>query len=456
MLRKVIGFPTKRNDASAFGELGITVERKDTLLLPYTTTKRTGLETVNPQQLLYLSLHDPIAYRITFKCSEDAINPWFTIVTQDNKPHDDNAKIQELLQEKDAKKVLRQVCIGHEIFGRSFLTKFKKKWVAINPLDLDTPKADAYDENGEFQTIQVRYQFQQLRAKTKASDLTPVEPKKYIMLNTRPRGLTSLGTSLVEVCYDDLHYLYNIRRDMAERMRKYAGFIHVKIDGGTESLISAYKAKYGNLNKLDEVWSNKKLEMEMKGMEGTALSPDDYYKPFIEQISIATGIPSPILRGMESGQLKSGQVNLSSYYSVITNIQSGATAVAEWMVDDVKPGTMKEAKIRWNMEFASSEIDREAINEIRASNAVTLQPYISDDAFAKMLLPLGITEKDILTQEQRNANNPMFGEGNDFGEGGSEDGDKPNSPFEGKMNPVKEEKGREINLKKNPKVRSNT
>ena len=453
MLRKVIGFPTKRSDASAFGDLGITVERSDTLLLPYTTTKRTGLETVNPRQLLYLSLHDPIAYRITFKCSEDAINPWFTIVTQDNKPHDDNAKIQELLQEKDAKNVLRNVCIAHEIFGRSFLTKYKKRWVAINPLDLDTPKADVYDEYGELQPINVRYQFQQLRAKTKSAELTEVKVKDYIFLNTRPRGLTSMGTSLVEVCYDDLHYLYNIRRDMAERIRKYAGFIHVKIDGGTESLIAAYKAKYGNLNKLDEVWSNKKLEMEMKGMEGASLSPDEYYKPFIEQISIATGIPSPILRGMESGQLKSGQVNLSSYYSVISNIQSGATNMAEQMVEWVKPGTMKTAKIQWNMEFASSEIDRAAINEIRAANAVTLQPYITDEAFAKMLLPLGITVDDILSQEERNAKMPVFGgDGSDE----DEDTDKPNSPFEGNMNPVKEEAGRETNLKKNPKVRSNT
>ena len=226
MLRKVIGLSTKRNDASAFGELGITVERKDTLLLPYTTTKRTGLETVNPRQLLYLSLHDPIAYRITFKVSEDAINPWFTIVTQDNKPHDDNAEIQELLQEKNAKSVLKNVSIAHEIFGRSFLTKFKKKWVAVNPLDLNNPKADAYDEFGEFQPIEVRYQFQQLGNKVKASEYVTVKPEKYIMLNTRPKGLTSMGTSLVEVCYDDLHYLYNIRRDMAERMRKYAGFIH--------------------------------------------------------------------------------------------------------------------------------------------------------------------------------------------------------------------------------------
>ena len=194
----------------------------------------------------------------------------------------------------------------------------------------------------------------------------------------------------------------------------------------------------------------------MKGMEGASINPDYYYKPFIEQISIATGIPSPILRGMESGQLKSGQINLSSYYSVISNIQSGATKMAEEMIEWVKPGTMKDAKIQWNMEFASSDLDRAAINEIRAANAVTLQPYITDEAFAKMLLPLGITEKDILTPEQRKANmiSPFGNDGPSEDEDG--DGDKPNSPFEGNMNPIKEEAGREKNLKKKPEVRSNT
>ena len=440
-------FPISRTRKdNAFGSIGFGVERKDSFLFPYSVRGRDFARTgpFNPKQLFFIAIYDPVAYRITFKSCEDAINPWFTIINFDNQVHEKNKKIQEKLQSKNAKELLRTVATWNEIFGRSWLTRDKKNetWNAVSPLDLRDWKADVYDELGNEQDIEVYYAFQQLG--TQPTPIT-VSPKDYLFHRSRPRGLTSLGISILEVCYEDLHYLYNIRRDMAERIRKYAGFPHAQVEGATDSLLQAYKNQYGDLNKLDELWSNEKLKLDMKGLEGTALNPDVYYKPFIEQIAIATGIPSPILRGTESGQLKSGQINLSSYYSVVTNIQAGITETAERMVEWISPGTMKKAKIRWNMEFAYSDSDRVALAQIKVENAVALQPYITDAAFARLLSDLGIKEEDIeVKQDQINPFGSPLG-----------DGEQPTQQKQMEVTAKKEEKGREAGQKKSPDVRSN-
>jgi hypothetical protein len=433
---------------NAFGSIGFGKQREDTFLLPYSVRPRnfSQISISNPKQLFFIAVHDPIAYRITFKSCEDAINPWFTIVDFDNRVHEKNKKVQEKLQAKNAKEKIRTVATWNEIFGRSWLTrsnpknKEQERWHAISPLNLSDWKADVFDDKGELQPLSVIYEFQHFRGSQPKPE--EVSPEDYLFHRSRPRGLSSLGISILEVCYDDLHYLYNIRRDMAERIRKYAGFPHAQIEGATTTLLQAYKNEYGDLNKLDELWSNEKLNLEMKGLEGTALNPDVYYKPFIEQIAIATGIPSPILRGTESGQLKSGQINLSSYYSVVSNIQAGITELIEQMIEWVSPGLMKKARIRWNMEFAYSDVDRAALNQIKVENAVSLQPYISDEAFARLLQDLGIKEEDIEEKEQLNPFGQPFGN------------QQPNK--EGEMNPISEEAGREFGKTKNPKVRSET
>lgn len=440
----------RQDQSNPYGGIGIGVKRQDSFVKPYTLSNRNASPygMISPMQLFFIATHDPVAYRITFKSCEDAINPWFTILDQDDKVHEKNKKVQEKLQKMKAKEVVKSVSTYNEIFGRSWVTRKDDIWHPISPLDLNDPSADVFNEKGENQPIKVIYRFQHSGPSPQPID---VNPSDYIFFRSRPRGLTSLGISIIEVCYDDLHYLYNIRRDMAERIRKYAGFPHIKITDANDSLIQAYKSEYGDVNKLDELWSNDRLELIMKGLEGTALNPDVYYKPFMEQISIATGIPSPILQGSESGQLKSGQINLSSYYSVVSNIQIGATPLVESLIDWVEPDLMKKAKIRWNIEYALSDIDREAMNEIRVANAVSLKSYITDEAFARLLADLGITKKDIKSQEEIQQSNPLFQQ-----KFPPEDGEKPNSPFEGRMNPISEEKGRDFGDQKNPQVQSET
>ena len=182
----------------------------------------------------------------------------------------------------------------------------------------------------------------------------------------------------------------------------------------------------------------------MKGLSGVALNPEQFLLPYIEQISIASAIPVPILRGVESGQLKSGQIIMSSYYSVIANNQAGLKPVVEqnikWINDSAK-----NFNVKWRLEFAISDIDRLSMREIEINNTVALQPFITRKAFSKYLkIPI----EDLRDEESFNGVgqfNPM---------GGNPIDDSTNKFGKKEVNPVKEDRGRKFGEKKEKNLRN--
>ena len=441
------------NSPSKFGELGYGTPREDNYLNPYTTFRKDFRAFGETSQAnLWASINDPIANRMTYGVARDVVFGWFTIRDKDKKPHDANKEIQEKLQKLHAKDKLTLLATYNEAIGRAWIIRKgkgdKEEWLTISDHNLVEPRADSFDEDGKPTTINVKMEFTAVHKKTSSMLGDPFKPKDYVFYRTRPYDLTSRGRSIIGICREDLKFIWNMKKDTAERIRKYAGFPHIIIQDGNDSLIAKYKRRYGDFNKLREIWSNQGMEIKMLGLEGSSINPDYYYKPFIEQISIATGIPIPILRGAESGQLKSGQINLSSYYSVVSNHQQLLTPIVEQLIEWVEPGVMDEAVIDWNLEYAYSDMDVKAMQQIQVEMAVALRPHINDEAFAKLLFDVGITEKDIEEQPMK-----MFGGGgfDDEGEGGEP---SKKSPFESGMNPIKEEAGRKAGEKKNPIVRS--
>ena len=435
-------FRRKRSDNSndlAF----IAREREDVFLNPYTTRlkKFEDIARVSPYHLINTVMHDPIAFRLTYRTAEDSINGWFSIVDRKNKVIKNEEDIQDQLQGYRAKDVIRLATTYELIFGRSWLTKLDDVYHAISPTNLQLYNTDSFDEVGKNTKISVNYQF---RTQNAGVEYEPVSPDNYFFHRTRPYDLTSQGLSILEVCYEDMHWGSNIRRDTAERLRKYANFVHIQVAQSDDTVLKKYKARYGDFNKLDEIWSDEKMTIAMHGLQGAAMNPEYYHKPFIQQVSIATGIPVSILLGMESGQLKSGQINLSSYYSVVSNTQFGITPCVEWLVDKIEPGTMKKNYIKFNLEYAYSDSDRAAINEMKVNQAVMLRPHISDKAFARLLAPIGITEEDIEEQEIEESFDPSGFGGDKWGKIGNEG-----------MNPIEADQGRKFGEKKSKDVRSN-
>lgn len=400
---------------------------------------------IDDYSLYECAVNDPIGFRLTFGGARDTVNGWFQIVDLDGKKHDNNKDIQNKFEKTQMKKVLRKAYALARTFGRAWIIRIKDtkaetgyKYYGISNLDLANDSKFTWDENGKFIEIGVRLKF------TDNSKIIskPIKPDDYIFFMYEQGEMDDKGIPILQAPWNDLISIRSLRDSFRKRIHKYGGFPHITIMGANKTVLSRAQDDWGDFDEMTEAWSNEETEIQMKGLEGVALNPEVYYSPYIEQVSIATGWPMPILRGMESGQLKAGQINMSSYYAVISNYQDDLTPPAEsitkWMDESID-----DFNVTWKLEYATSDIDRLAMREIKSRIAVVLQPYISRKAFAREI-DLEVT--DLISKEEwteAGKTQSMFGD------------QSQNQLHKGKEdNTVTKDRGRDIGDKKDKNLRS--
>ena len=399
---------------------------------------------IDDYSLYECAVNDPIGFRLTFGGARDTVNGWFQIVDLVGKKHTKNKDIQNKFEKTHMKKVLRKAYALARIFGRAWIIRIKDSkaetgynYYGISNLDLASDTQYTWDKNGKFIDIGVRLKF------TSAGVIQsiPVTPDNYIFFMYEQGEMDDKGIPVLQAPWNDLISIRSLRDSFRKRIHKYGGFPHITVMGANKTVLTNAQDDWGDFDEMTEAWSNEETEIEMKGLEGVSLNPEVYYSPYIEQVSIATGWPMPILRGQESGQLKSGQINMSSYYAVISNYQDDldipAEGLTKWMDESID-----NFNITWKLEYATSDIDRLAMREIKSRIAVTLQPYITRKAFAR---EIDLEIKDLISEE----------DWKESGKTQSMSGDQSqNQLHQGKEdNIVTKDKGREANEKKEKNLR---
>jgi len=356
-------------------------------------------ERINDSALLEAALNEPVGYRLVFIVGRDTVNCGFDIVKENNRDiHRYNDSVQSRFEEFNLNQTAVYAYQLERLYGRSWLVKIdptehdkvkgeKVFYTAFSNPDLAAGQKHTWDENREFIPVKFNLRFTENLSKIPIE----VQPEDYYFLLTRPIDQSDNGLPVLQPCWNDLMNLHIMRKAFTERVKKYGGFPHIKVIGANDTVLQNAQEKWGDFDELKEAWSNEETEIDMKGLEGVQLDPNKFLEPYIRQVSISSGYPMPILMGMESGQLKSGQINMSSVYALIYNNQESLKGMGEWMARSVQPN-LANFNIRWRLEYAISDIDKLSMRQIEIDNAIKLRPYITDDAFARML---GIDVKDL-------------------------------------------------------------
>jgi len=322
----------------------------------------------------------PVGYRVTFMVAEDVFEKWFTI----NDPRTEGAdaeldlKIQRALRLINAKtsatvKSVFQEALGWErVYGWSLLvgafdddqaldTELREganlKQLAVYPKtkvlkveNVEDPDDERYGE-AEFYTIDRGH-----------SNQPRVHWTRCFKLQTRPSGM-----SVLDPIWDPLTCLWNMLWGLAQTFCRYGpGYPVITLPGvRTPKQLQewAETGLFDNMNARTQLIMAEGMMFDFKGAAGSSLNPQPYYMPLLENISVGTGIPEPVLRGAQAGALTGSEVNERNYFKLISAIESRCEPAVRWVIDKVLPSLaldLKDYDIEWEAGFEITERDKAA------------------------------------------------------------------------------------------------
>jgi len=319
---------------------------------------------------------EPVAYRVTYMVADDVFDKWFKVddpKTEGGDPELDR-KIQSVLRELEAQSKLTDALALERTYGWSLiigafsdaqtstdLTKELKTGceltdLAVYPKTKVTSIERERDPESERFGEPVIYNVDRGSGKRLRVHYT-----RTIQVQTRPTGL-----SILDPVWDDLTNLRNIRWGMGQTIYRYgSGFPVLTLNGKTLEQIQAYveSGYFSNLMSRTYLLKNEAMDIDFKGVQGSALNPEPYYKAILENLSAGTGIPEALLRGAQAGALTGSEVNEREYFKVISSIQSKVEPVVRQLITWILPQTVGEEidfEVNWRGGFEPTEKDKAA------------------------------------------------------------------------------------------------
>jgi len=279
---------------------------------------------------------EPVAHRIVFTVAHDVFDNWFMVEPLEEGV--DQAKFNEAIQKEllllNAKEVFTQAAVFERAYCWSIVVLgYKDKGATLKTPVLQPEKIASLEAYGPpmITSVEVDKKRESPRFglpetyKVKISDTEEAEihHSRVISFATRKIEPGYKGISVLEPVWDDLTVLRNIRWGMGQTMYRYgSGFPVVTVKGATEEQIKKYKEEWGPLTAQTSMWCDENTTIEFKGLAGRSLDPEPYYLPVMENISAGSGVPLPILRGAQAGQLAGSEVNEREYFKLISDCQS--------------------------------------------------------------------------------------------------------------------------------------
>ena len=338
---------------------------------------------------------EPVAYRVTYMVADDVFDNWFTVDdprTEGGDP-DLDRKIQNELRSLDAKSHLGNALALERAYGWSLIvgafSDARTTGDLVKPLvegskltDLAVypkPKITSVERNRDPESP--RFGEPALYSVDRGSGRRlRVHHSRVINVQTRPTGL-----SVLDPIWDDLTNLRNIRWGMGQTIYRYgSGFPVITLNGKTLDQIQAYldSGYFSNLMSRTYLLKNDQIDIEFKGVAGSALNPEPYYKAVLENLSAGTGIPDAVLRGVQAGAVTGSEVNERGYFKVISSVQSKVEPYVRQLVKWASPKAevrVEDFEVNWRGGFEPSERERAATELLRQQARQIEETYKSID-----------------------------------------------------------------------------
>jgi hypothetical protein len=340
-------------------------------------------QSIDDSERLFAVQREPIAYRVVYMVAHDVFDKWFKVVDTAENPDDGlDAKVQDILNSLDAKRVFTEAAAFERMYGWSIIAlgfrdgfelgeesrqNMRLEELAVyDPTDVANLEEDT-DINSDRFGLPQRYLMQ------RGSAQTWIHYTRTIHVATRLLDHRYRGMSALDPIWDDLTCLRNIRWGLAQTIFRYgSGFPDITLQGATKAQIDDFTASgvFKNVHARTYFVHNEKQSMDFKGVQGSALNPQLYYEPILENISAGCGIPKAILRGAQAGALTGSEVNTAEYFKFISDQQSLYEPAVRQLIDaliaskQVKTGA-SDYRIEWVSGFEHSDREEAEIEMLR-------------------------------------------------------------------------------------------
>lgn len=356
-------------------------------------TSRTFTGTVDDETRKFLSLYEPCVYWIVTRVAKDIFDDWFTVVDVSKEEEDtelDDA-VQEILKELKAKERITRLFTFERRYGTALLL-CRYSYSAESEDTWDTPLSDS--SKPELMEI-IPYAWPMLKVDkldTDPNSPTYGYPIKYkidrgtagiadfVVDHTRTiRAATRLdehlfeGVSIVDLIADDAVGYRTFRTGVYKLWVRYgSGAPELHFPEATLEQLQAWdEAGYFDdiSNRTYFLSGRQGGSIEFKGVAGVALDPTPTDNIGINNLSMASGIPSDILKGTQAGTLSGSRVDERQYFKRISAEQSAVEPIVRELIDIlISTGQVEftgKYKIEWNSVFEIDDLDAAKIELIQ-------------------------------------------------------------------------------------------
>jgi len=396
-------------------------------------------QSIDDSERLFAVQREPIAYRVVYMVAHDVFDKWFKVVDSAENPDDGfDAKVQDILSSLDAKRVFTEAAAFERMYGWSIIalgfrdgselgeearSNMQIEELAVyDPTDVANLEEDISLDSERFGLPQ-RYLMQRGVAQTW------MHYSRTIHVATRLLDHRYKGMSALDPIWDDLTCLRNIRWGLAQTIFRYgSGFPDITLQGATKAQIDDFTASgvFKNVHARTYFVHNEKQSMDFKGVQGSALNPQLYYEPILENISAGCGIPKAILRGAQAGALTGSEVNAAEYFKFISDQQSLYEPAVRHLIDAVIASrqvrtSASDYHIEWVSGFEHSDQEEAQIEVLREQAQQVRGSYMTVNeirALAEPPLPplpepvggtvIGLTRTQIPPQEESTQMNGLI------------------------------------------------
>ncbi len=336
-------------------------------------SSRTFIGEVDDKTRLFLSLYEPVVYWIVTRVAQDVFNDWFTVVdvnNEDDMTLDDS--VQKILTELKAKERLTRLFIFERRYGTALLlcrysSESPDKWNtpvseskkpeldAITPYPWTKVKVDAVDKDLSSPTYAYPLKYKISQGISGINDLD-VDHTRTIRAATRLDEHMYLGVSIVDLIADDAVGYRTFRAGVYKLWVRYgSGMPTIKIPKASLEQLQALEDEgyFDDISNRSYFLLGKDVEdIDFKGAAGVSLDPTPTDNIGINNLSMASGVPSDILRGTQAGTLAGSVVDENQYFKRISSEQSLAEPTVRALIDIlISTGQVSfdgEYTIKWN------------------------------------------------------------------------------------------------------------
>jgi hypothetical protein len=339
---------------------------------------------IDLQDLLFAIKREPVANRLVFQVAHDVFDKWFKVEEVAEKPNPGfDREVQRVLAQLDAKSIFSQMAafergFGWAIIAMTFvdygedLSKPVKNPKEIRELfayagDLHFTVQNSEEDKDKKSSrygLPVLYTLNEISARQRK-----LHYSRAIHFATRLLDHNYKGLSILECLYDDLTVGRNVRWGLGQTIFRYgSGFPDVEVQGANRKDLDNLEAgqQFKSLQARTYFLHNEKTKLEFKGVAGKALNPEPYNNIIVESLSTGSGVPAPILRGVQAGAVTGSETNQLDYSKIVSDAQGryepGIRQLIDLLIECGQIQTkVKDYRIVWNSALELTESQKAAI-----------------------------------------------------------------------------------------------